>query len=224
MPAVEHILLESDELNLPQRQTARKVHASHRFHCRLRRRVVELEIIDYYYLFCRQRNARTELSECVFDLRFVDPIVRQSRHVPARWLALSTCLALFAILMWTDALSRYDLSHSRLSIGALLLFLAACSAVVSLYRLKETLEIRSLHGQAKLLELTGSLGTLRSLRPFMRKLGAHVRIAAGIRRDSKAAHLRDEMREHHRLREAGILSDWQYEESKRLILAHHSVA
>jgi len=224
MPAVEHILLESDELNLPQRQTARKVHASHHFHSRLRRRVVELEIIDYYYLFCRQRNPHSELSECVFDLRFVDPSLRQSRHIPSRWPALSASLVFFAILIWADAYSGYDWRHFRLPICALLLLLAAGSAMVSIYRLTETLELRSLHGQAKLLELTGSLGTLRSLRSFTRKLGAHVRIAAGARRDSKAAHLRDEMREHHRLREAGILSDWQYEESKRLILAHHSVA
>lgn len=224
MPTVEHILLESDEHDLPQRQTARKVHASHRFQSRLRRRVVELEIIDYYYLFCRQRNAHSAPSECVYDLRFVDPLLRQSRHIPTRWLALSVCFAVFAILIWTDAASAYGWGHVRLPVGALLLFLATCSAMVSIYRLTETLELRSVHGQAKLLELTGSLGALRSLRPFIRKLGAHLHIAAGVRRDSKAAHLRDEMREHHRLREAGVLSDWQYEESKRRILTHHSAA
>lgn len=224
MQAVEHILLESDDHEPPQRHTARKVHTSHRFRSRLRRRVVELEIIDYYYLFCRQRNAHSESHECIFDLRFVDPFLRQSRHVPSRWLALTVGFAVLGILILTQSSSAYDWRHIRLPVGALLLFFAACSGMVSTYRLTETLELRSFHGQAKLLELTGSLGALRALRPFMRKLGAHLRIAAGARRSPKAAHLRDEMREHHRLREAGVLSERQYEESKRRILAHHSQA
>lgn len=221
MPAVEHILLETEERTLPQRQTARKVHASHRFQSRLRRRVVQLEIIDYYYLFFRQQFGRSEPFECILDLRFVDPSLQRNRHIPWRGLALTVVLATFTILIWTDSSSAYDWRLVRLPAGALLLLLAVFSAFVSIYRLTETLELRSIHGRARLLELTGNLGTLRSLRPFMSKLGAHLRIAANARRRSKAAHLCDEMREHHRLREAGVLSDGQYEESKKRILAHH---
>lgn len=224
MQAVEHILLESDERTLPQRQTARRIHTSHRFHSHLRRRVVELEIIDYYYLFCRQRNWRAEPIEFVLDLCFVDSSVRRSRHIPWRWLAVTAGFLGLALLLWMDSSMASSSGHIRLLVGALLLLTAGCGGLISVYRLTERLELRSVHGQAQLLELTGGLGTLRSLHPFMIKLRAHVRIAAGTRRNPKSAHLRDEMREHYRLKEAGVLSNGQYEQSKRRILAHHPAA
>lgn len=224
MQPVEHILLESDERNIPQRHTARRVHTSHLFRSRIRRCAVELEIIDYYYLYCRSRNAHSDLSDWVLDLRFVDPSLHRRRHIPSRWLALTSAFAIFAVLIWIATPSTYDGRHIQSLVSALLLFLTACTGAISIYRLTETLELRSVYGQAKLLELTGGLGALRSLQPFVLKLGAHLRIAASARRGPKNMHLRDEMREHHRLKEAGVLSNAQYEESKKRILAHHPAA
>ena len=65
------------------------------------------------------------------------------------------------------------------------------------------------------------LGLGRALRPFLTKLSAHVRIAVAARRPSKALHLRDEMREHARLHETGVLSKQEYEAGKARILAAH---
>ena len=52
--------------------------------------------------------------------------------------------------------------------------------------------------------------------------GRHVQIAIRARRSTRGAHLRDEIREHLRLREAGVLSEQDYEASKRRILARHA--
>ncbi|HEY8509099.1 MAG TPA: hypothetical protein VIL32_12120, partial [Steroidobacteraceae bacterium] len=49
----EHVLLESDEREIPQRLTARKIHAHHVLRSRLRRRRFELDLIDYYFLSVR---------------------------------------------------------------------------------------------------------------------------------------------------------------------------
>jgi hypothetical protein len=100
--------------------------------------------------------------------------------------------------------------------------LALGSALVALYRTTETLTVLSSHGRAKVLEFVSHLGALRAVGPFMIKLGAHVRLAAAARRPSRAEHLRDEMREHFRLREAGVLSAEEYENGKGRILAEHS--
>jgi len=51
---------------------------------------------------------------------------------------------------------------------------------------------------------------------------AHIRLAAAARRHTKAEHLRDEMREHQRLRELGVLSVGDYEVSKARILGQHA--
>jgi hypothetical protein len=55
------------------------------------------------------------------------------------------------------------------------------------------------------------------------RLEAHLRIA-GARRRAGADHLRDEMREHFRLKEAGALTEKEYEAAKRKILATHGLA
>jgi hypothetical protein len=75
-----------------------------------------------------------------------------------------------------------------------------------------------------LLEFTGGLGTFRVARLFIAKLSAHIRLAAGARRRTKTEHLRDEMREHLRLKEIGVLSAEEYEQSKARILKQHSPA
>ena len=59
-------------------------------------------------------------------------------------------------------------------------------------------------------------------RPFLTKLSSHVRMAIAARRPSKALHLRDEMREHARLHETGVLSKPEYEACKARILAEHA--
>ena len=103
-----------------------------------------------------------------------------------------------------------------------MLALVLGAALVSLYRTTESWALRSIHGKAPLLECTGGLGTLRSVRPFAAKLAAHVQIAIAARRPSKNEHLRDEMREHFRLKQAGVLSEEAYEASKMRILGTHT--
>jgi len=58
----------------------------------------------------------------------------------------------------------------------------------------------------------------------MAKLAAHIRLASGARRRTKTEHLRDEMREHLRLKEIGVLSAAEYETAKERILEQHSPA
>jgi len=75
-----------------------------------------------------------------------------------------------------------------------------------------------------LLEWKGGLGTFHVFRRFMAQLAAHVRLASGARRRTKAEHLRDEMREYLRLKEIGVLSAGEYETAKVRILEQHSPA
>jgi hypothetical protein len=95
--------------------------------------------------------------------------------------------------------------------------------VVAAYRTTETLTLYSVHGRACLLEYTGGLGTFRALRAFNQLLQGHLRHAVAARRRSLADHLRDEMREHARLRGLGVLTENDYEIGKRRILAAHGV-
>ncbi len=222
MPQSEYIVLESDEQHtVPHPRESRKRHARVEAPDRIRRRVLRLEIIDYFYLAVRVQCAQSVMAEYVLDLRFVDPSVRMSRHIATRWLVATLVLAALAVAIglrvqgsaapgnWLVAC----LIASTLAVGA---------GFVCAYRTTETLAVFSIHGRARLLEYTGMLGLGRALRPFLIKLSAHVRIAIAARRRSKALHLRDEMREHARLHETGVLSKPEYEAGKVRILAAHA--
>jgi hypothetical protein len=218
----EHILLESEqEHTVPHPRGPRRRHARVDVPDRIRRRALRLEIIDFFYLSVRVQRSETVMAEYVLDLRFVDPSVRMSRHIATRWLVATLVLAALAVAIGSRVPGSAAPGHwlvacliaSTLAVGA---------GFVCAYRTTETLAVFSIHGRAKLLEYTGMLGLGRALRPFLIKLSAHVRIAIAARRRSKALHLRDEMREHARLHETGVLSKPEYEAGKVRILAAHA--
>jgi hypothetical protein len=221
MPKTEHILLESDVRQVPDLRDARTVHARLEFRSRLRRCLLQLEIIDYYYLSVRSCS-RNKLREYVLDLRFADA-PRSLRHTSWRWITFSLVFIVLAL----GIASRIDPSATAswqrhwLSV-CIFVIVWAFATLVAVYRTTEKVSLLSTHGAARLLECTGGLGTFRVFRSFMVKLAAHIRLAAGARRCTKTEHLRDEMREHLRLKEIGVLSAGEYEKAKLRILGQHS--
>jgi hypothetical protein len=222
MPKTEHILLESDSREVPDPRDARTVHARMEFRSRLRRRVLQLEIIDYYYLSVRS-HSRSVLLEYVLDLRFVGA-PRWLRHISWRWITCSLVLIILVsgIASQIDPAATPWWRHAGLPVCAIVMVAWAFATLVGVYRTTETVCLFSTHGAARLLECTGGLGTFHDFRRFMAKLAAHIRLASGARRRTKAEHLRDEMREHLRLKEIGVLSPRQYEMAKVRILDQHS--
>src|SRR5215469_12104442 len=224
MPTTEHILLESDDRDLPDLAHPRTVHARLVLRSRLRKRVIQLEIIDYYYLSIRSRSP-TNLLEYVLDLRFVNT-PRRSRHVAWRWIIASLLLIALpsAVAAGIDYSATSWWHHHWPVVCVTVIGGWILATLVATYRTTETVSLFSVCGAARLLEFTGGLGTFRVARLFIAKLSAHIRLAAGARRRTKTEHLRDEMREHLRLKEIGVLSAEEYEQSKARILKQHSPA
>ena len=224
MAGVEHILLESDERVVPTLETARRIHARLVLQGDPWRRSLELALIDYFYLSVRTARAQSVDSRYVVDLRFVDAVPRLERRVAWRWIAIgATCLAL-GIFGARDiaAGSMAPLwRHEWLPVTAALFGVAACALFAAFHLTTETLTLFSAHGQATLVAHTGRVGTFRAFHRFLPRLQAHLRIALSARRRSRAEHLRDEMREHFRLRSAGVLTEVEYEVAKRRILVTH---
>jgi hypothetical protein len=222
MTATEHILLETDLRQVPDLREARKSHARVELNSRLRRRVLQLTIIDYYYLSVCARS-RGRALEFSLDLRFVRT-PHLSRQIAWRWLSASLVLIVLTAALATvnhASAPPWWRQHWLAVCGALAVGWAAAT-LVCVYRTTESVRLFSTYGAARLLEFTGGLGTFRAVRPFLAKLAAHSRLASSARRRTKAEHLRDEMREHLRLRETGVLSASEYEASKTRILSEHS--
>jgi len=220
MTPTEHILLEAESPQVPQAHEARRSHACIVLRSRLHPRVLTLEIIDYYYL-CVRSQSRSRHSEFTLDLRFVRA-PQLTRHIAWAWMAAMLVLVVLtvvgtALLRPSDPWQQHALALS-IGLGAASL----CAALACSYKTTETVTLTSTYGVARLLKFTGGLGTFRAARPFLAKLTAHIRLASGARRRTKAEHLRDEMREHLRLREISVLSADEYEASKTRILGQHA--
>jgi hypothetical protein len=225
MPTTEHVLLESDVRQVPDLQDARTVHARIEFRSRLRRRILQLQIIDYYYLSVRSHSRSIRL-EYVLDLRFVDA-PRPLRHIAWRWITFSLLLMALAL----GVASRIESSAMPwwqhdwlLPVCVTVIMVWPFATLVAVYRTTEAVSLFSTHGAARFMECTGGLGTFRVFQPFMARLAAHIRLASAARRRTKAEHLRDEMREHLRLKEIGVLPAEEYETAKARILDQHSPA
>ena len=168
----------------------------------------------------RVQRSQSVLAEYVLDLRFVDPSVRRSRHIATRWLVATLFLVALAVAIGLRV--QGSAAPGNWLVACLISStLAVAAGFVCAYRTTETLAVFSTHGRARVLEHTGMPGLGRALRPFLVKLSAHVRVAIATRRHSKARYLRDEMREHARLHERGVLSSPEYEAGKVRILAAH---
>jgi hypothetical protein len=192
----------------------------------LRRRSLELAIVDYYYLSVRTGRAGS-LREYVLDLRFIDRSLGLTKNFPWRCSAVALTLAMAAAFSaWRIGSSTVPWwQHPWLPSCAATFASTVCACLVCAWRMTEaTLVLHSVHGRATLLEYTGGRGALRMAPQFTRKLLAHIQLAVAAHRSSELELLRDEMREHHRLKEAGVLSQEQYEASKARILAQHAPA
>ena len=225
MDATEHILLETEERDVPARETARRIHA--RVNLRdSRHRTVELALIEYYYLSVRIMYRGSVVARHVIDLRFVDPAPRRDRQVAWPWMAAGALLVALAAA-GAHAVASAQVAwwrHEWLPATAVLFGLALCSMYAAFHLSRETLMLISAHGRARLLAYVGGLGTFRALHQFLPRLVAHLEVAHRARRSSHAKQLRDEMREHFRLRNAGAISETEYESAKRRILATYRFA
>jgi hypothetical protein len=223
MAGVEHILLESDERNVPTLETARRIHARIVLPGDRWRPALELTLIDDFFLSVRTARARS--ARYVVDLRHVDPSIRLARQIAWCWIAAGAVFLLLAILgvrgIATSTAPWWR--HEGLPVTIAFFAVAAAAMYAAAHRTAETLTFFSSHGRAKLLCHAGGPGTLRGFRSFLPRLQAHLRIA-GARRHAGADHLRDEMREHFRLKEAGVLTEAEYAAAKRRILATHGLS
>src|SRR5262249_30151443 len=148
---------------------------------------------------------------------------RVSRHVSWRWISASLLLTSLACgFMRLGAAGPPWWQRHWLTLYAAVAAASAVAVLAAGYPATEAVSPFSTDGAAKLLECTGGLGTLRRLRCFMTKVAAHVQLASAARRSTQAEHLRDEMREHARLKEIGLLCEQEYELAKARILGKHS--
>jgi hypothetical protein len=220
----EHIHIEAEpgSVDAPTPHRRRKVRSSYALKSRLRGCETEVSILEDHFVTVRTVRPDAQPCKYEFDLRFLNPKPVRVRSISRFWLSLTACLVLLAAggmwSTWTDA-GRWS---SPVFLTAAVTLLASCgTTIMFLRRTIESLEFVSMHGGATLLSVAGGIGSARAGKRFFIELIKNINAAKALRPQERPQLLRDEMREHHRLRELGVVSEQQYEQSKARILASH---
>jgi len=222
----EHISMESgndDSLVTPQKRPRRKVRFEYSLRSKLRGCVTELALLEEHFLQVQLVRPDSEPRKYDFDLRFASPKPVIVRQVAWFWMALAISLAALSAcalwVLWPPSAAHWFAPAPITAVASLVA--AAGSVFMFLRRTTESLEFLSAHGRVTLVSVTGAIGSGRDGKKFFVELIKSIGAAKLARPQPPPVFLRDEMREHHRLRELGALSEEQYEASKSNILASH---
>jgi len=220
----EHIHIEAEpgSVAAPTPHRLRKVRTSYLLKSSLRGCETEVSILEDHFVTVRTVRPDAEPRKYEVDLRFANPKPVRVRSISWFWFTLASCMALLAAgglwATWADA-GRWS---SPIFLAALVTLVASAGATIMfLRRTVESLEFVSAHGGATLVSVVGGIGSARAGKRFFVELIKSINAAKATRRQELPQFLRDEMREHHRLRELGVLTEQQYEQSKARILASH---
>ncbi|HZF26629.1 MAG TPA: hypothetical protein VEZ88_10245 [Steroidobacteraceae bacterium] len=221
--SAEHVYLESDVSEVPDPRAVRNIQTSLKLHGRWRGCFTVLDIFEKRFLAVRLKRPHTPVMNYAIDLRFIDPIPQRSRHIPWRCLQATAAFALLAVaLSWWIRRSPLPLPENGwLAAWVLILSAALCAGLLSAYRMSETLTFFSVHGRARLFDVVGGLGVFRAAHQFEAELAVYINKATQTRGRARGQLLRDEMREHYRLQQHGILTMSEYEASRARILQQH---
>ena len=219
----EHISLESGmDVVTPVRHPHRRTLATFKLQSALRRSSIEVNLLEDHYVSVRSQMPGQDIKKYTLDLRFANPRPVIVRHIA--WIALACAIASLAAsiaaFIWA-ARATAGWIHPGAFLGGAALIATALSVWQFLRRTTESLQFTSVHGAAVLVNVTGAIGNSKSGRRFFIELIKNISAAKSARAQPKQQFLRDEMREHHRLRELRILTESEYEASKARILAAH---
>jgi hypothetical protein len=221
----EHISLQSETMEVSAaRSVARKALVKYQLLSRARGSNTRVSILDGHYVNVNTRRARSQEQEHNVDLRFVDPRPVGIRKVGWPWMYVAIGFTVLAIAATVFAIQFASPDQRLWAVPAAIVLgtFTVSSYLMCLYFTTESLVFFSTHGRARLIVITGGLGTTRAARKCALDIVKHINLARKQSKQTKQMFLRDEMREHNRLHEQGVLSEEQYEEAKTRILKSHT--
>jgi len=220
----EHISIEGEADVAPSQPISRKARAKYTLQTPNGKHKTELTLLEEHYLQVRIARARRPAQTYSLDLRFLNSQPVRIRHIAWGWFVLGVVLALGAGAAAWFAFSPFagSLRTAALVVSGIGLVAAFGTVWLGLRSTTESLNFRSVHGEATLVSVVGALGSTKQGKSFFVAMIKEIAAAKAARPQNKQQWLRDEMREHHRLRELGVLSEAEYEESKAKILRAHA--
>lgn len=222
----EHISIEADidYVSDAVRAPHRKVRSKYTLTSSVRKCSTELALLEEHYLQVHTVRARKEPLRYSIDLRFLNSQPVRAHRIAWTWFLLAATFALAAAGgMWFASSARSMFASPAFITAVCAAIVCAIGATVfGIRSTSESLNFTSANGGATLVSILGGLGSTKAGKAFFVAMIRDIAAAKAARPQPKQQWLRDEMREHHRLRELGVLSEAEYEASKARILRAHS--
>ncbi|MBC7982522.1 MAG: hypothetical protein H7Y02_01575, partial [Candidatus Obscuribacterales bacterium] len=215
----EHISLESETVEMRAENIPRRSLVKYQLRSRARGTTTRVTIMEGHYVALHLQRTRAQEQEHSVDLRFVDPRPIGVRKVGWPWMYVAiafTVLAAAATVfatMYASPIARVWAVPTAIVLGTVTI----SSYLLCLYSTTESLFFVSAHGRARVIVITGGLGTTRAARKCAVDVVKHINLARKQSKQTRQMFLRDEMREHNRLHEQGVLTNEQFEDAKTRI-------
>lgn len=215
--------MQSETVETRTEPVARKALLKYQLRSRARGSQTRVAIHEGHFVSVNVKRSRSPEQEHTVDLRFVDPRPIGIRKVGWQWLAVAigfTVLAAAAgvfATMFASPIARVWAVPTAIALGTCTI----SSYLLCLYSTTESLLFLSVHGRARVITITGGLGTTRAARKCALDIVKHITLARQQSRQKRQAYLRDEMREHNRLYELDVITDEQFGAAKTRILQAH---
>lgn len=214
----EHICLASDEVEEAEEVVPTTMEAVLEQTCGKRRR--RLVLFNGSILGVSTSGPRSKAGEYNLKLAYVD--AAPVRHVArVYWTIFAATAVPGAALLAAQSMAGIALDPAWLVADALLLAAALWSLAVALHRYFDRLVFLTRHGRVRVLEISRSRPDRRLPRAFIDRLKKAIRQAQLKCPPVQGHYLRDEMREHRRLLEQGVMQAEKFELAKALILRAH---
>lgn len=167
-------------------------------------RRMQLFLYEEGFLRVREWQRKKKTNEYLLGLRFLKPSFSTSRYLPMRVLHVAAGLlgvaVLSALVAWLSPWSAVFVPVAVVGgTGALI------AAMLFLYLAHEKTMFETSSGHAIVLTLLGTADALKRCRSVAPKIVAAIERAHASNIQSASDYLRQEMREHYRLREVGVI-------------------
>ena len=225
----EHLVLESmpgEHVNLADEPSAddQPHTVSERFelHDLARGIVIELTLYEQGWLKLIENRRKRLIRAHRFDLKYIDPVPVITRHVAKR--IGYTALGFSAAFVLALLLAQLDILRPFAAPSAIVAFTATLIALLlRFYMSHEKFVFRTFLGRSPAIQLTVGFGNLRRFHVLLRALIRAIEKAAETRDADTKLYLREEMREHYRLRSEDILTPEDCNNGTDRILAQFDV-
>ena len=219
----EHISLQSETVEVTAKAVTRKPLIKYQLRSRARGSVTRVTILEGHFAGVNIKRRGMPAQEHTVDLRFVDPRPIGIRKVGWPWMWVAIGFTFLAAAAGTFAIFFASPFALIWAVPTAIVFgtFTVSSYLMCLYFTTESVLFVSQHGRARFITITGGLGTTRAARKCAVDIVKHIGAARKESKQPRAHYLRDEMREHARVRDAGAIADEQYEDAVSRILKAH---